>query len=566
MERSFGVTKFRGLLLASSFAAFAEFLMGFLGNVISGHLLGEEALGGVSLVSPVLGFLIFLSALLGNGMGINYSLRMGRCDRRGAAEIFTQGIWSVLVVGGASALALFLLRDAFFDFMAPAAAVRREAVAYWNGLIPVAVLEPLAVMLLNVCYADGDSRLCYVAYVAQLVMNVAVSLLLLRAGLGTVGCAVGVVAGYLAAAAILTGHFFRASNSFSFVRHFSWADTWRICRASIGDASSYVGDAIVFFCLGKVLIVNYGSEMLPVMSVVFAALGLVNLSGGIAVAAQPIVTVYFGERNFKAVRQVMKSVFRVMIAEAAVFTLVLTLFPSAAIALVGIRNPDVAAHAVCAVRIVSIGVVFAMFANVMNNYYQYVERESLSLGLSIWGWLILPLFVLALFSRIGPDAVWTWYPVYNVLGVGLFFAYLRFMDGRERFFLQLPRARDRDISVFTLSLSPEEIVAVSQLVATKLMFAGIASQTCMRAQLMVEEVLMAVFDRNEGRRVLAEVTLDLNDGVALTIRDDGVVFDITDSDARISSLRGYLVASVMERQARKLNLTTTGFNRNVFRF
>ena len=77
---------------------------------------------------------------------------------------------------------------------------------------------------------------------------------------------------------------------------------------------------------------------------------------------------------------------------------------------------------------------------------------------------------------------------------------------------------------------------------------------------------MTVMDRAKGRRLLGEAVLDLNDGVQLTLRDDGEVFDITDSDARISSLRTFLVASVMENQRRRINMVTTGYNRNVFRF
>ena len=42
--------------------------------------------------------------------------------------------------------------------------------------------------------------------------------------------------------------------------------------------------------------------------------------------------------------------------------------------------------------------------------------------------------------------------------------------------------------------------------------------------------------------------------------------DITDADAKVSSLRTYLVASVMRRQNGRLNMVTAGFNRNVFRF
>lgn len=566
MERAFGVLKFRGLLLASSFAAISEFLMGFLGSVISGHWLGEEALAGVSLVTPIMTLMIFMSALLGGGMGINYSLRMGRCDRKGAAEIFTQGVWSVLMFGALLMLLMLLLRERFLDFMGPTSAVAAHARGYWNWLILVAILEPMTVLLLNVCYADGDPRLCYWAYGVQILANVAVSIALLALKWGTAACAAGSAAGYALASLVLCGHFFRSSNTFRLVRHFSFVDTGRICAAASGDASGRLGDAIVFFFLGKVLIAHYGSDMLPVMSAVLAVIGIGEVSGGVASAIQPIVTVYYGERNFKSIRQVMRSALKTVVVEAAVLTLLFAVFPSLAVSLVGIADPEVAALAAIAVRITAIGFGFAMFANVMNNYYQCIEREMLAVGLSVWKWMVMPLMVLAIFGSLGSRAVWFWYPVYNFLGIGLFLLYLRWVDGPQGFVLQLPTERDRRISIFSLLLDEKEIVSVSQLVAARLGLEGISQQSQMRAQLMTEEVLMAVKDRNAGRRVNAEVTLDLNDGVALTLRDDGEIFDITDSNARVSSLRGFLVASVMEHQPRRMNLTTTGFNRNVFRF
>ena len=59
--------------------------------------------------------------------------------------------------------------------------------------------------------------------------------------------------------------------------------------------------------------------------------------------------------------------------------------------------------------------------------------------------------------------------------------------------------------------------------------------------------------------VIGEVTLDLNDGILMTLRDDGVIFDITDADAKVSSLRTYLVASMMERHRDRINLVTVGW-------
>ena len=94
---------------------------------------------------------------------------------------------------------------------------------------------------------------------------------------------------------------------------------------------------------------------------------------------------------------------------------------------------------------------------------------------------------------------------------------------------------------------------------------GVRRELAMRARLLVEESLMVIKERNGEKTVFAEVTLDLNDGIVITLRDDGVIFDITDADARVSGLRTYLVATMMQHQSEKSNILTTGFNRNVFR-
>ena len=75
---------------------------------------------------------------------------------------------------------------------------------------------------------------------------------------------------------------------------------------------------------------------------------------------------------------------------------------------------------------------------------------------------------------------------------------------------------------------------------------------------------MLVKDHNKGRRINAEVTLDFSNKIHLIMRDDGEIFDITDADARISSLRSYMVSNLMIAIPARRNMMTTGFNRNAF--
>ena len=47
-------------------------------------------------------------------------------------------------------------------------------------------------------------------------------------------------------------------------------------------------------------------------------------------------------------------------------------------------------------------------------------------------------------------------------------------------------------------------------------------------------------------------------GVRFILRDSGIIFDITDEDSQIGSLRQYFVARTMGLPERKSSLATTG--------
>ena len=564
-RRVFGIEKFKGLLLAGSFATVIEFLMGLSDSVIAGHRLGESALAGINLLSPVMTSVTFVAGLIGVGMGINYSLESGRLNRAGAHRIFTQGLWTVLIIGSTLLAALALLREPFLAFMAPGAEIAAHARAYWMWYFPSALMEPLAILLVNVCYADGDSRLCMTTYVVQMIINIGVALATVGS-MGTAGCALGTFVSNGVAIAILSTHFLRRTNTFRLVRHFDVRDTLRILKTSFGDSSSFLCTAGLFFFLNKYVIAKFGAGYLPVLSTVIATIGFLEIFNGVGTALAPIVTVYVGEGNTRAVRLLMRVADRLAAVEGLALTLVLGLFPQLVVKLVGIDDPALVGSACTAVRVTVLGLVFTSFVYLYNSYYLFIGRETLAVALTVVNGFLAPVICVLALGGLGLSGVWSALACAPALSVTGFTLYLGLRHGRSMLPLLLPRERDEKIHLFDLSLDDGSITDTSRRVASCLKRAGVGESVAMRAALMTEEVFMAVKDRNGAKRVLAEATLDLNDGVTLTLRDDGEIFDITDADQQIASLRTFLVASVMEHQKAKVNLVTTGFNRNVFKF
>ena len=564
---TFGVAKFRGFLLVASFSMVIEFLMGLADSVIAGNLLGETALAGLNLLQPPMNFVSFVACLLGTGTAICFSLETGRFNRDRAAEMFSQGFWSAVLLGGVGVLAFALGRDAFLGMFGATADELRYAVPYWNWFAVCALLEPVAVLLANSVYADGGTRLCFWSYVAQLGSNCGVSFVLCKA-MGMSGCAIGTIIGNVLAIAVLSTHFLRRAHTLRLVRHFSPGDLWRICRISFGDASVRLCWAALFALLNVFVIRHYGAKMLPVLSVVLAVLGFSEAFNGPANAAQPIVGVYLGEQNTVGVRTVMRAATRITLIEGAVVSLVLLCWPQLMVKMVGIDDPALVEPACAAVRLVSGGLVCTALGFLFNSYYLFIEREGLACALTALLNFVAPVALYPVLGRLfGINGVWAALGAAPIVTILVFGGYLLARYGRREFPLLLSRDRDAGLRVFDLMLTEREIIDASAEVARLLAEKGEPEETVYRTSLMVEEVFMAVKDRNGARKVRGEATLDLNgEGVELILRDDGEVFDITDVDARITSLRTFLVASVMESLPARMNLTTTGYNRNVFRF
>ena len=557
--RAFGTDKFKKLLFAGSFTVLVNYLVKFSDVVIVGNLLGEQALAGVNLVTPCFSAITFLANLLSTGMATNYSISMGRCDVRRAHAFFMQGLWSVLLLGGLLAAAIGLGHDVYLSFMGAAPEATAFARGYLSWVWPLGVVEGLMALLIALGYADGDTKLCAAAYGTVFVANLVISVLAVRLGMGIAGCALGTVLACGLGVLVMCFHFLRPSNTVRPVRHFRLADTGTIVYSSFGDAMTFLCEGLTVCFINKFVICRFGSQWLPVVSVLTACWGLCIVFDAVGVALQPIATVYYGEGNTKSLRVVMCAACRAALGEGAALTALFALFPQVIVRVLGIVDPALTSSACEAVRYLSVGFCGYAFGLLFNSYYMFIEKPVLGASISLMCFCVATVVCVVVGSFGGVTGVWMGMGAGPAVGMLVSMLFVLGASGWRRFPFLLPRDRDAKLHVFDLVLDEPGIVAASRAV-------GEIPGVPMRASLITEEALLVVKERNAGRLVRAEVTVDLNDGVTLTLRDDGRIFDITDADAAVSSLRSYLVASVMGQQAKRMNLVTTGFNRNVFRF
>ena len=86
--------------------------------------------------------------------------------------------------------------------------------------------------------------------------------------------------------------------------------------------------------------------------------------------------------------------------------------------------------------------------------------------------------------------------------------------------------------------------------------------------LFVEECAMTVVDDNgRSRGLLSEISFVISsEETRMVMRDTGKLRDITDDDARVSSLRSFVISGLMRSHENRRYLTTIGCNRAAFVF
>ena len=314
---------------------------------------------------------------------------------------------------------------------------------------------------------------------------------------------------------------------------------------------------------------NYGDTGLIALAIVVSLIEFGVVMDGVGMAMQPLIGTYFGEKNHKLIKRVMSSGIKAAIIEGAVATLLIMIFAKQFCGLFGVKEGASLAYSMTAIRIVSLGFVFCSSVSLTTSYYMLIDRIGMATCFACFQngllYILLPILGSVIF---GINGMWAGFAVAPVLTLvcALLFVYLRF--GRDNFPFLL-KNMESEIVVMDDTLTPDCASALSEKVQDCLLSHQYPKDAANRAALFTEEIGLTIIEINKRSKkpVLIEFSLFFEDDHVLIIeRDSGKLFDLTDPDAEIKGLSGFILSGLMEAHDEKAYLVTTGYNRNMIRF
>lgn len=563
-KKTFCSRKFHSLLLTASVSMGMEYLMLLSDSIIIGNIFGEAAIAASNLVSPIFSVAVFVSSLISIGTSMLYAYEIGKFQKDRADRLFGQGVILALASGIALFLPAFLGKNCYFSFMNPSETVMTYARAYYRYYQFLMLLYPMYALLIDMVYADGDELICNLSYAAQVGVNIPVSIMLCRR-IGVGGASLGTLIGTVLSLAVLSLHFFRRQNSLKFVWHFRVGDLMKIIKGGFLDSVVYLLWGITACAANKFILTYFGDYYLPVLSVIISVIELTIVFDGIGQTITPLVNVYRGEGNTVGIRKVMRLAGKTAVMEGLSASVLLFFFGGYLARMLGITAPGLLTLCKTAVRLACPFLVCTALLFLLTTYYLLIEKLLLATWITVMKDCLAPVALLMLLgSLLGVNGVWLGFGLAPLLSIGICcFVVLRY--GRKQFPLLLPET-GVEVRDFDLCLTEQAIVELRDSLETILLKQNISRKLVPRIMLLTEELEMLVLEKNPGKPVMAECTLILGQDIQLIFRDDGVLFDITNENSAISSMRSYLVANMMISQKRKTHLVTTSYNRNAFRF
>ncbi len=269
------------------------------------------------------------------------------------------------------------------------------------------------------------------------------------------------------------------------------------------------------------------------------------------------------------IKRVMRSGIKAAVIEGAVATLLIMIFAPQFCGLFGVTEGEALASALTAIRIVCLGFIFCSTVSLTTSYYMLIDRIGMATCIACFQngllYILLPIAGSLLF---GINGLWAGFAVAPVLTLlcALLFVYKRF--GKDNFPFLLKDMKS-EIVILDDVLTPATASALSERVAESLLSHQYPKDVANLAALFTEEIGLTVLDVNKQSKkpVLVELSLLFEDDHVLIIeRDSGKLFDLTDPDAEIKGLSGFVLSSLMEAHDEKAYLVTTGYNRNMIRF
>ena len=509
--------------------AFLAVIVTIVDSILSGHILGQDALAAVSVAFPLVFLTAFLSPLCVNGCIELCSELHGQKEYERANKLFTLGLIATLAIGLLQTALYWGIKDLYFNFFIPGTdtSIRLLAEQYYSVLIFLPPVIGLMMFLGEAAASDGDDRLSTSGYVVAFILNIVFSCIFVRIA-GIKGLAIGTLLAYGGCILFELTHFLKKSNTYRLRPYFSWADIKAFITLSFSKRLPALCMFVASIAFTKGITTICGSGHLIANTILCSMLVVYEMVKAPSEGAYDIIAAYFDEKNFKGLKEIFSYSMWVCILIGLAFSMLIFTFPDLVLYLFGIANSPIQSELIQCIRFCAIGITAASFTGFLNNYYCATRKPFWSDLLILLRSLLLPApFCLTFSVNEGVVGMGRGMLLSQIITIAILFgfmlvakglAFIPYMVDVEEFqYVYCQSFEFNDAGLERLSDFVEKILKFNEVPA------DVISRKKENVRLLFDEI-RNLPDNKDDKNLLGECVIAMDDKSILKIKDTGKLF------------------------------------------
>lgn len=401
-------------------------------GIIVGRLINATALAAVNIVTPVYALVTAFAIIIGVGTQAQMGIHMGSGDYTRVKTALRSGITGV----AAFVIPATIFVNCFADGMAVFLGANEELLplskAYIHGVMPWLFGVGGFLFCDYQLKTLGHPRFAMIVMMLTIVLNVVLSIVFVKMGMGTFGTGLGTglsfTAGFAISASVIWREVRRMPNLCGAKGAFSGRMLWRIAYNGSSEGLAEVSIAITTFLFNRTLMEYAGTDGVAAFTLINYILFVgVNVMFGVANGVIPIISYNFGAKQGKRILGISRLAVRSNFLVGVVLMLALWIFGTQ---IIGMFIPPTEAHvtelAVNGARIVSLAFLFNGFNLFAASFFTAVDDAFLSLVVgAMRGLAFLVIGIFTLPHLWGVTGIWLTTPVAEVVTMLIVFGLMR---------------------------------------------------------------------------------------------------------------------------------------------
>ena len=380
VEKNLVKRTFYRFLWPAMLSALTLALLPMTDMLVAGHLFGDMGLTAITIALPVVFTVTLIQVLLSMGGVIVFSNCLGKGEFHTCSQVFTFAVVGACVLGSLlSILGLLLLRP-LTVFLGAVGSQVEPAMAYIRVILlglPFLILAPI---LNNFLINDSRQNFSMFCVVFCAVLNVVLSILSATVlGMGIAGIAVGTIVSQLVSCILAGTVLYRKKRNYGFTKDFFQP---KLIGKLLGISSSVA--LMLLWQIVFAVSVNHilsSSDGVAVYGVIktFINFMFVGIFDGVSAAMQPMLSIYYGEREGRNLCYTARYSFHTFMLMALLIFAVMQIFAPAFCTLFGMESPALRALAIRAFHLVGLYAFGAAMCVFIEGYFRCIGREQVSI-------------------------------------------------------------------------------------------------------------------------------------------------------------------------------------------